>query len=150
MDLHPINIRLASDTDAISIVQLVQELAESGGEYSPINEGYVGYFLNQPNCFVMLAEAERQTIGLLSYMIKPDLYHGGDTCYMAELIVKDGFRGHGVGSALIENLIERMSSQGCVEVSVSTMPDNHEAIRFYKKHGLVDEAVLLERHLNSG
>jgi ribosomal protein S18 acetylase RimI-like enzyme len=29
------------------------------------------------------------------------------------------------------------------------MPNNQGAIRFYKKHGLVDEAVLLERHLKA-
>ncbi len=32
------------------------------------------------------------------------------------------------------------------EVSVTTMPDNQGAIRFYKRHGLVDEAVFLEKH----
>ena len=142
-------IRQASDTDAPSIVRLVEELADSGGEHSPINASYAVHFLHQPGCHIMLAEAEGQTVGLLSYQLKPDLYHGSDTCYIAELIVSDGFRDQGVGSALMDNLIERMTSQGCVEISVSTMPDNYAAIRFYKKHGLVDEAVLLERHLKS-
>jgi ribosomal protein S18 acetylase RimI-like enzyme len=143
-------IRQASDADAPSIVRLVQELAESEGERNPIDAAYVAYFLLQPGCHVLLAEAEGQTVGLLSYQMKPDLYHGSDTCYIAELVVSDGFRARGAGSALMDNLIERMTSQGCVEVSVSTMPDNHAAIRFYKKHGLVDEAVLLERHLKAG
>jgi len=142
-------IRQASVKDAPSIVRLVEELADSGGEHSPINASYAVYFLHQLGCHVMLAEAEGQTVGLLSYQLKPDLYHGSDTCYIAELIVSDGFRDQGVGSALMDNLIERMTSQGCVEISVSTMPDNYAAIRFYKKHGLVDEAVLLERHLKS-
>jgi ribosomal protein S18 acetylase RimI-like enzyme len=146
---HRIKIRQASDADAPAIVRLVQELAESGGEHSPINAVYAVYFLHQSNCFVLLAEAEGQTIGLLSYQMKPDLYHASETCYIAELIVSNGFRDRGVGSALMENLIERMISQDCVEISVSTMPNNQGAIRFYKKHGLVDEAVLLERHLKA-
>jgi len=145
-----IKIRPALDADALDIVRLVRELAESGGECSPIDTAYAAYFLRRPGCHVLLAEFEGQTVGLLSYQMKPDLYHGSDTCYIAELIVSDGFRARGVGSALMEDLIERMNSQECVEISVSTMPDNHAAIRFYKKHGLVDDAVLLERHLKAG
>lgn len=30
---------------------------------------------------------------------------------------------------------------------MSTMPGNKRAIRFYRRHGLVDQAVLLEKHL---
>jgi hypothetical protein len=44
---------------------------------------------------------------------------------------------------------ERTAVQVCAEVSVSTMPDNQEAIRFYNKLGLVDEAIFLERHLQA-
>ena len=149
-NLPSINIRPANQDDIPSIVRLVRELAESGGELSHINQDYAAYFLRQPNCFIMLAEVDSQIIGLLSYLLKPDLYHASDTCYIAELIITDGYRGRGVGGALMENLIENMASQGCVEVSVTTMPHNLDAIRFYKKHGLVDEAVMLERHLNAG
>jgi ribosomal protein S18 acetylase RimI-like enzyme len=143
-------IRRSNGADAPKIVRLVQELAESSGEYSPIDAVYAADYIHQPGCHVLLAEVEGQTVGLLSYLIKPDLFHGSDTCYIAELIVSDGFRDRGVGSALMSNLSERMTTQGCVEISVSTMPDNHAAIRFYKKHGLVDEAILLERHLKTG
>lgn len=145
-NVTPIKIRDANEDDITSVVTLVRELAEHSNEYSPINEDYVKYYLQQPNCFVLLAAAEGQIIGLLSYLVKPDLYHGSDTCYITELIVTDQFRGRGVGKALMEDLFERMISIGCVEVSVSTMPDNQDAIRFYKKLGLVDEAVLLEKH----
>jgi ribosomal protein S18 acetylase RimI-like enzyme len=148
-DFLNFKIRPAIDVDAPIIVRLVKELAESGGEHSPIDTTYAADFLHQPGCHILLAQVEDQIVGLLSYQIKPDLYHGNDTCYIAELVVSEGFRARGVGSALMANLIERMTSQGCVEISVSTMPDNHAAIRFYKKHGLVDEAVLLERHLKS-
>jgi ribosomal protein S18 acetylase RimI-like enzyme len=52
-----------------------------------------------------------------------------------------------VGSALLEELFRGLARLGVVEVSVSTMPDNQRARRFYQAHGLVDEAVFLERHL---
>lgn len=139
-------LRDASVEDAEDVTRLVQELAASGGERSPIDERYARYFLSQSNCHILLAEVEDQIIGLLSYLMKPDLYHASDTCYIAELIVKDGYRDRGVGSLLMKKLIELMVTSGCVEISVTTMPYNRGAIEFYKKHGLVDEGVLLERH----
>ncbi len=143
-----LNIRQAQINDIPFIVQLIQELAEMEKVSSPLNKTYVEYYLSQPNCYILVAEAGDQSIGLLSYMMKPDLFHGSDTCTISELVVSKGFRGRGVGSALLDHLMRQLISIGCVEISVSTLPDNQGAIQFYKRHGLVDEAVLLERHFN--
>ena len=146
-DLPPtIKVRDANLQDAASIVSLVQELAKSDGLQSPIHAAYVEYYLAQSNCYALVAELDSQMIGLLSYLMKPDLYHAGDTCYITELVVAEGSRARGVGSALMEALFVRLESLGCIEVSVTTMPDNLGAVRFYKRHGLVDEAIFLEKH----
>ena len=52
-----------------------------------------------------------------------------------------------IGSALVLRAIEHARARGSAELSVSTMPDNAAALRLYRRHGLTDEAVLLERHL---
>ena len=109
---------------------------------------YVEYFLAQPRCHVLLADFSGEILGLLSYLLRPDLYHGGDTAYITELIVSEKARDQGVGSALLEALFRRLESMGVAEVSVSTMPDNEGAIKFYKRHGMVDEAVYLEKHFS--
>jgi ribosomal protein S18 acetylase RimI-like enzyme len=63
-----------------------------------------------------------------------------------ELVVSANWRGHGIGSALMNALLRHLRKQGCAEVSVTTMPDNAGAIRFYQSHGLTDEALYLEKH----
>jgi ribosomal protein S18 acetylase RimI-like enzyme len=143
-----VNIRTATLEDAADIVQLIQELAAFDGETSPLTEEYTLNYLRHAGCFTLLAEIGGQPVGLLTYQIKPDLYHSADTCYIAELVVKEGYRKHGVGSTLMQVLFERLEGLQCVEVSVSTMMDNAAAIRFYTKHGLTDQAVLLEKHLD--
>jgi len=35
---------------------------------------------------------------------------------------------------------------GCIEVAVSTVFGNDRAAALYRKHGLVDEALQLEKH----
>jgi ribosomal protein S18 acetylase RimI-like enzyme len=141
-----ITIRSAVDQDSVSIERLITELAESIDETSPISEHYVTQYLENPGSFILLAEKDRQVIGLLSYSIRPNLYHAGDSCLIEEFVVQRSERGQGIGGQLLEALFQMLASQNCVEVSVTTMPDNRKAIAFYKSHGMVDEAIFLEKH----
>jgi ribosomal protein S18 acetylase RimI-like enzyme len=142
-----IHIRDAGPRDAADIVRLVRALAAEGGESCALTEALAARYLAAPGCHVLLAEADGDAVvGLLSCSIRLDLYHAAPTCLVEELVVQDGWRGQGVGSQLLEAAIALAQGDGCAEISVSTMPDNLRAQAFYRRHGLVDEAVLLERH----
>jgi len=139
--------REASPGDETAIATLIQDLAQSMGETSPIAPDFVSTYLAFPGCHILLAVEHGQIVGLLSYSIRPNLYHSGDTALIEELIVRSTWRGQGVGGVLLEALLARLKESGCVEVSVTTLPDNQGAIRFYRTHGLMDEALYLEKHL---
>jgi ribosomal protein S18 acetylase RimI-like enzyme len=141
-----ISIREAKPKDAAAIARLILELATTLGEHSPISEAYAGRYLSTSTGAILLAESQERVIGLLSYSMRPDLYHAASTCLIEELVVEEGTRGQGVGSLLLTELLSRLATMDCPEVSVSTMPENTEAIKFYRKHGLIDQAILLERH----
>jgi ribosomal protein S18 acetylase RimI-like enzyme len=141
-------IRSAPIEGAAAIVRLISEMAGMDGDKSPIDQDYVAHYLSRPHSYVLLAEEEGQVIGLLNYSIRPNLYHAGDGCLIEQLIVQESARCRSVGGALIEGLFQCLAALGCVEVSVSVMPDNRRAISFYKSHGLTEEAVLLEKHFS--
>lgn len=145
-----IAIREARPGDEAAIVELIAELAESAGESSPVTQEYVTRYLRSPGNHVLLAEEQGQVVGLLSYSVRPNLYHAADSGLIEELVVRDPYRGRGVGSALLTALLARLTALGCAEVSVTTMPDNERAQQFYRSHGMVDEAVFLEKHLGKG
>jgi ribosomal protein S18 acetylase RimI-like enzyme len=140
-------IRSAQLEDALVIVGLIAELAERIGEHSPISENYVNTYISHRDNNILLAEENGQVVGLISFSIRPDLYHAANSCLIEELIVTAGARERGVGSALIDEVIQHACALKCAEVGVSTLEENKEAITFYNKHGFVDEAVLLEMHL---
>jgi ribosomal protein S18 acetylase RimI-like enzyme len=142
-----LRIRPAGPGDVGVIARLIRELATAYNEESPITERYVTQYLGNLGTHVLLADQDGQTIGLLSYSIRPDLYHAGPTALIEELVVQASERGRGVGSALLGELFRDLARLGVVEVSVTTMPHNQRAKRFYQAHGLVDEAVFLEKHL---
>ena len=128
------------------IVQLIQGLAATTGDRSPLTESYVTQYLSTSSGRILLAEMEGRVIGLLAYSLRPDLYHAADSCLVEELVVQEDLRGRGVGSALMSELLSRLFRQNCAEVSLAVMPDKTEAIRFYKNHGLIEEALFLEKH----
>jgi ribosomal protein S18 acetylase RimI-like enzyme len=140
-------IREAESGDMSVIVRLIQEL-ETATDRSPITETYVMQYLDSPTSMILLAETQGNVIGLLSYSLRPDLYHAANSCLIEEFVVHEPMRGKGVGSALLRELLSRLSSRDCAEVSLAVMPDNTGAIRFYKRHGLTEEALFLERHFN--
>ena len=142
-----ITIRNAANADVGVIVQFIQELAGENLETSSISAAYAAEYLVFPGCGILLAEIQQQAVGLLSYSMHPNLYHAGDTALIEELVVTEAYRGQGVGSALMKAAQQRFEDTGCAEVSVSTLIDNQPAIAFYKKHGMLDEALLLEKHL---
>ncbi len=140
-------IRDIQSGDEPATVALIQEMAEGSGDRSPISAAFVTAYLSNPGSGVLLAELEGQVVGLLSYSVRPDLYHAGPAALIEELVVHAPLRGHGAGSALLQAFLARMVEIGCVEVAVAVMPDNEGAQRLYRAHGLVEEAILLERHL---
>jgi ribosomal protein S18 acetylase RimI-like enzyme len=85
--------------------------------------------------------------GLLSYSVRADLFHAGNSVLIEELVVNEVYRGEGIGGALMDALFERLSVLNCKETCLAVMPDNEGAIRFYKRYGLTDEALFLERHI---
>jgi GNAT superfamily N-acetyltransferase len=132
--------------DAGVVVPLIRELVEMDGEKTGLNEGDTRLFLEKPENTILLVEVDGQVVGLLSYTVSFDLWHAGDCCLIRELIISARHRQHGLGGLLLEEVFHRAERSHWMEVSVSTMPDNSPAIALYKKHGMTDEAVLLERH----
>jgi len=139
-------IREAKLQDADSIVRLIAEHAAANGERSPLTSDYVAQYLTSAVSQILLAEQHDQVIGLLSYSLRPDLYHAGEACLIEEVIVDAPLRGQGVGSALLAELLSRLEATGCSEVALAVMPDNASAIKLYRQHGLTDEALFLEKH----
>jgi ribosomal protein S18 acetylase RimI-like enzyme len=139
-----IALRDAGADDAPAIARLVRE---HGG--SAVDEGYAARYLACPTACVLLAVAENEVAGLLSFSVRPDLHHAGPAGLIEELIVSEAWRGRGIGKALLAEALSRLAARGCVEVAASVMPENARAIALYRAHGLADEALLLERHFTS-
>jgi ribosomal protein S18 acetylase RimI-like enzyme len=140
-------VRDAHPGDEPAIVALIEEMAAGGDDASPLTASFVTTYLAHLGSGVLLAEEEGRPVGLLSYSVRPDLYHAGPAARIEELVVHAPLRGRGVGGALLQAFPARMVEEGCVEVAIAVLPDTQAAQHLYRAHGLVEEALLLERHL---
>ena len=144
-----ISIRPACEANAATIVRLVHLLASDLTEHSPVDRDYVLRFMRTPGTGILVAVLKGEVIGLISYTLRPSLYHAGESCSIEELVVGKEFRNASIGSMLLEAIVSLAADKGCPEVSLSVMPFNTKAIEFYRRHGFADEAILLEKHLCS-
>lgn len=84
-----------------------------------------------------ICEMENLSAGLITYEIVER------SC---EIVTLDSFNeNRGVATALIESVINRAKSRGCLRLWLITTNDNTRAIRFYQKRGF----VLAGLHKNS-
>lgn len=141
-----IEVRQATIKDVEIVVKLIQSLAQSSHEHSTISAEYASFYLIYPGSCVLLAELDGRVVGSLGYSVRPDLYHANDCCMIETLVVLDEARGQGAGTALLKEVLRRGQAAGWAEVSVSTMPDNQAALALYRRMGMTDEAILLEKH----
>ena len=139
----------AEPTAASAIAALVRELARETGGRSPITAEYVRAYLSTPGCGILLARQGELVVGMISYSIRAGLYHAAPSCVIEDLIVDKGARNQGIGGLLLADVVGMAERLGCAEVSVSTETDNAAAARFYRRHGLSDESIYLEKHFGT-
>jgi GNAT superfamily N-acetyltransferase len=140
-------IRAAQEDDARAIADLVVGLSREFEEEARASAAYVRKFLRTPQCHVLLALEDGDAVGILSYSVRPSLYHGAPSLFIEELFVERQFRKAGVASALLKRVLKLAKTMKCIEISVSTGFGNRRAIALYGKHGLKDRSLLLESHL---
>lgn len=141
-----IKIRNATVGDKHNIVELIRDFAREWGDESPITPAFVEGHLASPVDFILVAEWDGQFAGLLGYSLRLDLWHAAPCCYIADVVVKEKFRGQGIGTELIKTVLEKAKSAGCAEVSLTVEQDNPRAQALYKRLGIDEVVVGLEKH----
>jgi ribosomal protein S18 acetylase RimI-like enzyme len=140
-------IREAGAGDEAAVVRLVVEMGRDFAHGTTIDEAFVRRYLEQPGARILLAVGPEGPVGVLSYSVTLDLYHAAPAGEIEDVAVTAPARGNGVGEALVREAMRRLVAEGCAEIGVITSRDNRRAQRVYRRAGLTDELVCLQRHL---
>lgn len=155
MEAKKPEVRSARPGDLSAIHELAEELREEIGITTPSGadielvrfETCFQAALSDPHTRILVAEAGGKVVGFLSVWKRPTLSHVGSAALVDDLIVSTTARGQGLGTALIREALRYAQEWGCVEIEVTTTPENQGAQRFYHELGFADRGLLLEQDL---
>ena len=133
-----LNIRQGMAHDVPEIMALIHELAEyekapqevAVTEADLLKDG----FGDKPLFDVLIAEADGQVSGMALYYTTYSTWKG-HMVYLEDLIVKQAFRGQGIGKQLLDATIAAAEAQGARLVKWQVLDWNQPAIDFYKSYG---------------
>jgi ribosomal protein S18 acetylase RimI-like enzyme len=132
-----INIRKASDDDFPQVLLLIKELAvfEKAGDKVTNTVDQMIREKQFFHCYV--AETETKEIaGIVIYFFAYYTWVG-KSLYLEDIYVKESFRRHKIGSALLRKVFEIAVAEECKRVRWQVLNWNKAAIQMYSKGGAV-------------
>jgi predicted N-acetyltransferase YhbS len=126
------------------------DLAGASQPESPLQAGEAADYLADPAVLHWVAEEDGRVVGeLLAHVLRLPSGSGRELL-LYSVGVRASHRRHGVGSALVREMLAWAREQGVEEVWV--LADNPGAQAFYAAHGFAhteegDRAVYLQRHV---
>ncbi|HCG28715.1 MAG TPA: GNAT family N-acetyltransferase [Thermomicrobiales bacterium] len=89
---------------------------------------------------VLVAEVDGEVVGTLELFLSWKSNHGRFGV-IRRFVVADGWRGKGIGAALLDAATERCLADGCAFVELTVDVTNPEAHAFYKRSGFAEDRV---------
>jgi len=87
-------------------------------------------------------------VGFADFWILPDFFHGGNILNIQNLYVIPDLRGRGVGTAMMDRIIEIARKEHVTDIHVEVLEENTMAQDFYVKMGLGEKMCLLQGQFN--
>jgi len=133
MPPNAISIRTAVQADSSAIALLMAELGY------PANKEEVDRRLEQtstsPADLVLVAETGQQMTAMASIHFMLYFHRGETLCKITSFVVKDGYRGQGIGSALLAHIERFARERGCHRMELTSAEGRTEAHAFYEGKG---------------
>jgi len=153
-----LEIRPAKESDIDKIVEMAIEFERylidldntlmSEIPPAPIYRKYLLAAMKERTHYAFIAELDGRPVGFADLRIYPEFMHGGLSAYLHNLFVREEYRGRGIGDALLKKTMEQAKKTGAVAYHISVKAKNIGAIEFYKKRGIDEELVMLEKRLD--
>jgi len=131
-------IRKGTRDDVPQLFDLVTELALfEKAHHELVNtpeQMLIDGFGDNPLFGVIVAEDENKIVGMSLYYFRYSTWKG-KRLYLEDLIVREAYRGQGIGKALLEATREEARQTACTGMMWQVLDWNEPAVQFYKQFG---------------
>lgn len=132
-------ISLASPADIPALCQLLSELFSQEAEFRPDYEAQrrgLTRIITYPNIgHIFVARHDSQIVGMVNLLYTVSTALGERVAWLEDMVVLSDARSQGVGSQLLEYVVEFARQNDCRRLSLLTDADNLHAQRFYRRQG---------------
>lgn len=140
-------VRFCEEKDLPVVVDLITQLADvatGGKDFDVVRfRDLFRKMSAQPDVYAnFVYEVDGKVAGFLSIVFYMTFFHRVGTAQVNELVVADGYRGQGIGQALMKAAEDEARKRGMDELEVGTEKENVKAQAFYRKYGFNEEYVL--------
>ncbi len=144
MDDARARVREAGPGDAAAVAEMANALAEvTYGRPAPLTaERVCADLLGRPGIGLLVAERGGAVAGYALWSVAYETGFAARGLYLADLFVKDGARGGGLGRALVAAVARRAVADGGEYVWLVAQPGNHRANALYDRLGASRETIL--------
>jgi RimJ/RimL family protein N-acetyltransferase len=149
-------LRPARPTDARGLAALFDDVRREGrwlltspsAVSQPSEAFFIGEMLRTGEGLALVAEADGDPIGTVQISLERNVVtnHVGTL----SIVVAEGWRDVGVGSALIETALRWARDHGLLKVALAVFPDNERAIAVYQRAGFVREGLRRKQYRADG
>lgn len=136
-----VTVRPAKKEDCLRLLELIKELAVYEKAPDEVTVSLAHFvesgFGEQPVWWAQVAcvptDAGEQIVGFALYYIRYSTWKGQRMC-LEDIIVTEAWRGKGIGSLLMERLVEVAKEQGFCGINWQVLDWNEPAIKFYQRY----------------
>ena len=139
--------------DLTALADLYRQLvADDSPEAQPVGEeagtAILRAVIEDPNRSLLVAEIGESVVGTVDELVVANLTHRGQPWAIVEnMVVDEAQRRHGVGSQLMNEVLNRARTAGCYKIQLLSRKVRTEAHAFYRSMGFEESAVGLRRYL---
>ncbi|MGO9263463.1 MAG: N-acetyltransferase family protein [Candidatus Binataceae bacterium] len=134
-----LNIRFAIPADAFVILDFIKQLAayerEPGAVETTAADLRAQLASDRPPFECLIAELDAQPVGFALFFRNYSTWRGRPGLYLEDLLVREEYRGHGVGGALMRRLGEIVAERGWGRMEWAVLNWNTPAQSFYRDQG---------------
>lgn len=135
-------IREAAENDLPGILEVLKEMDGEDGLDPAESLSIWRKMQEYPYYKIFVAEDTQSIIGTCSLIIIDNLGHQGAKLAVAEsMIVSSEFRGRGVGSQMMQFMMERAKAENCYKLMLSSNKKRISAHRFYEQLGFARHGI---------
>lgn len=136
----------ATMDDVPMLSELLMVLFEQEMEFVPNREAHVqglSMIINNANYgAILIARQHSEILAMVNLLFSVSTALGQRVAILEDMVVAPNARGLGVGSALLEYAINYAQQHGIKRITLLTDDHNHDAQRFYAKHGFIQSQMI--------